>query len=259
MHELVVRALRSLRRRFPRGYGAAGRSRRKLRRPALAVHRKLGRVLFERAGQDTWRLSADELAEGYLHYEPSHWTFLPRALRGERVGPRDVFVDIGCGRGRVVLQAAKRPFGRVIGVEISPEKLATARHNLAKLSGTLKCHDVELVAIDALEYELPLEATYVYLFNPCSGDAFERLSENIVASHDRRPRRLRVLYANPVEEAALERSGRFARVRLSHGLRHDHRIAIYEVMATRPSTGTAADAGALERTAREGSTTAPRS
>jgi SAM-dependent methyltransferase len=252
MHELVVGALRSARSRWPRGYALAARCRRALRRPALAVRRHLGRLLFERGREDTSRLEPEELAEGYTRYEPSQWTFLPRALRGERLGPRDVFVDVGCGRGRVVLQAAKRPFARVIGVEISPEKLATARHNLQRAAGTLECREIQLVEIDALEYELPLDATYIYLFNPCVGDAFGRLLENVVASYERRPRRMRVLYANPVEEAMLERSDRFARVRTSRGLRHDHRIAIYEVMAA----GLGAAAGAVQP--RSGGAAAPR-
>ena len=244
MHELVVRALRTVNRRFPRGYAFAGRARRALQPPARTTHRLLGRLLFERGGQDTSRPGRDQLPTGYNRYEPSQWTFLPRALRGEHIGRRDVFVDVGCGRGRVVLQAAKRPFARVIGVEISPEKLATARHNLERAAGTLTCRDVELVAMDALEYQLPLDATHIYLFNPCAGDAFHRLLGNVVASYDRRPRRMRVLYVNPVEAAMLERSDRFARTRTSRGLRHDHRIAVYEVTATRRRGGT--DAGAVK-------------
>jgi 23S rRNA G2445 N2-methylase RlmL len=123
----------------------------------------------------------------------------------------------------------------VIGVEISPEKIATARHNVARATSRRRCGAIELVEVDALEYELPPDATHIYLYNPCSGDAFERLLANIVASYDRRPRRLRVLYVNPVEAELVERSGRFVRVRTSRGLRFDHRIDVYEVTATRSS------------------------
>jgi SAM-dependent methyltransferase len=247
MHELVVRALRALKRRFPRSYALAGRVRRALGPPARTARARLGRLLFERGGQDTSDPGSDRLPTGYNRYEPSQWTYLPRALRGERVGPRDVFVDVGCGRGRVVLQAARRPFARVVGVEISPEKLATARHNLERAASTLACKDVELVAMDALDYDIPPDATYVYLFNPCAGDAFRRLLDNVVASYDRRPRRLRVLYVNPVEAAMLERSDRFVRRRISRGLRHDHRIVVYEVTGTGARAGT--DAAGVPRAA----------
>ena len=54
------------------------------------------------------------------NYLPSPWHVLPRALRYVGVSDRDVFVEFGCGKGRVVHQAARRPFRRVVGVEISP-------------------------------------------------------------------------------------------------------------------------------------------
>lgn len=54
-------------------------------------------------------------------YLPTAWHVLPRVLRYVGVSDSDVFVDFGCGKGRVVHQAAKRPFRRVIGVEISPD------------------------------------------------------------------------------------------------------------------------------------------
>jgi Histone methylation protein DOT1 len=44
-------------------------------------------------------------------YAPSSWLFLPRALRSLDVDSDDVFVDFGSGKGRVVFQAARHPFG----------------------------------------------------------------------------------------------------------------------------------------------------
>src|SRR4051794_23925092 len=64
-------------------------------------------------------------------YVPSAWHVLPRALRYVGVSDRDTFADFGCGKGRIVQQAAKRPFRRVIGVEISPALVEVARSNLA--------------------------------------------------------------------------------------------------------------------------------
>ena len=41
--------------------------------------------------------------------------------------PASVFVDFGCGKGRVMLLAARHGFKRVIGVEFSPELCQAAR------------------------------------------------------------------------------------------------------------------------------------
>ena len=37
-----------------------------------------------------------------------------------RLGPNDVFIDIGCGMGRAVVLAARYPIKRAIGVELAP-------------------------------------------------------------------------------------------------------------------------------------------
>jgi tRNA G46 methylase TrmB len=56
---------------------------------------------------------------------PRH--ILPRALRKVGASDHDVFVEFGCGKGRVVHQAARWPLKRVIGVEILPEVACFAR------------------------------------------------------------------------------------------------------------------------------------
>jgi hypothetical protein len=45
-----------------------------------------------------------------ISYVPSPWYVLPRALWYIGVSEGDTFVDFGCGKGRVVHQAARRPF-----------------------------------------------------------------------------------------------------------------------------------------------------
>src|SRR5262245_35460876 len=58
--------------------------------------------------------------------------YLPSPLRVtswmlDRIGidPREyAFLDLGCGKGRVLLVAAQRPFRKIVGVEISAELAA---------------------------------------------------------------------------------------------------------------------------------------
>ena len=53
----------------------------------------------------------------------------------QRLRPRDegdVFVDFGCGKGRVLFLAARYRFARIIGVELSERMAEQARRNLAR-------------------------------------------------------------------------------------------------------------------------------
>src|SRR4051794_26113535 len=73
-------------------------------------------------------LSSDE----QVYYSPSDRFALARLLRRLEIGPGDAFLDYGCGKGRALLAAARRPFGRVMGIDVAPPLVATASENVAR-------------------------------------------------------------------------------------------------------------------------------
>jgi SAM-dependent methyltransferase len=148
-----------------------------------------------------------------VEYTPSPWRELQRVLPPSEVGPDDVFADLGCGMGRIVLLAARYPMKRVVGVELSEDLARVARENVGNAQGRLATRDIEIVQADVLEYELPDDVTIVYLFNPFTGDIFEQALQSILASLDRRGRRLRMVYRHPVEHERIMATGRVRLVR----------------------------------------------
>jgi 16S rRNA G966 N2-methylase RsmD len=154
-----------------------------------------------------------------IHYQPSRWFTLDRILPVREVGEDDVFIDMGSGMGRVVYRAAARyPLARVIGVEQSERLHRIAEENLRRARGRLRSREVELVLADASEYELPDDVTIVYFSNPFTGRIFASVLEGVVRSLERRPRRLRIIYFNPVEERMLLDAG-FQVTRRLRGMR----------------------------------------
>ena len=80
------------------------------------------------------------------------------------------FIDLGCGKGRVVLLAAGYPFRAVTGIELNPELARTARANLRRWPSTRRaCLAVQVVVGDILELKLLPGPVVLYLFN-----AFDR-------------------------------------------------------------------------------------
>ena len=146
-----------------------------------------------------------------LGYAPSPWYVLPRALRYLGVSDRDVFVEFGCGKGRVVHQAARRPFRRVVGVEISPVLAEAARSGLAARRHQHRCRDVEIVVADVTAFRVPDDLTIGYFYYPFAGQTFESVLRGIVESIDRNPRRVRLIFAFPTKEARSQilATGRF--------------------------------------------------
>jgi SAM-dependent methyltransferase len=154
-----------------------------------------------------------------VSYEAAGWRELRRVLRPAEVSGDDVFLDLGSGKGRMVLLAARYRFRRVIGVEIAEPLIAVARRNVASCRLRRRCGEIELVNADVLHYRIPDDVTVVYMFNPFGGAVFDAAVAQLIESVDRRPRRVRVIYRNGRNCERLTRTGRFRLVRESLGLR----------------------------------------
>jgi SAM-dependent methyltransferase len=173
--------------------------------------------------------------DGDRHFHaPTPYGILARTLPRAGVSDHDVFLDLGCGTGRVVLEAAARyPFRRVIGVDFVADLTRVAEETVARNRDRLRCRDVEIVTRDVVDYDVPDDVTFVYLYNPFGGVVLDTVLDNLVASVNRRPRSLRILYFAPRERDRLERHPGIQFVR--HGRRMVRRwrpaeyIAIYEV------------------------------
>lgn len=173
----------------------------------FAVERVHDAVLDARLGIRTGR-RIDPAALGITDphaekYAPSDHRSLRRALARIDLRPReDVFLDYGSGMGRALIIAARSPFRRVIGVELSPELQAIARDNLDRTRARLRC-EVELVEADAGAYRVPEDVTVVWFYSPFRGPVLAAALDQLRASWERRPRRLWVLYKDPADLEAL--------------------------------------------------------
>src|SRR5438105_11108866 len=76
------------------------------------------------------------------------------------VGLNDVVYDLGCGDGRIVIEAARRYGARAVCVDIDPRRIAEARAN-ARDAGVAE--KIRFVEEDLLKTSLR-EATVVTLF-----------------------------------------------------------------------------------------------
>lgn len=190
------------------------------RRAALASRRFLAATFVDgpRGIETSSTVQLEHLglaAPGRVRYDPSGWRDLRSILRAREVDRHDVFIDFGAGKGRVVLDAARRyPFRRVVGIELAEELAAQARANVEASRGRLRCRDVQIVTADVVDYVIPDDVTVAYLYNPFRGEIFQALVDKLIASVDRSPRRLRMIYRTPLEQARLTASGRFRVVRV---------------------------------------------
>lgn len=176
--------------------------------------RRWASVLLDRAlGMETWKPEEYEDLEfgpdQGVKYEPTPWSNLlqvHRILSDMSISERDVFVDLGSGKGRVILTAAQFPFKRIVGVEISQRLHEISRLNVSRRpQGT--CREIELVNLNAIDYRLPHDASVLYMYNPFKGDVFEGVLGHIRKSIETEPRPVTIIYTNPVMHHSLISSG----------------------------------------------------
>jgi len=159
------------------------------------------------------RLILDRHDADNICYTPMNWRQLRWALPRNTVTARDVFLDIGSGKGRAVLVAAKDyPFARVIGVEFVKEFHDIAQSNLAAVASRLRAAKVELICADLRDFEIPDDVTVMYMNNPVRGQIFEHVFSSTARSMKRSPRLIRLIYYNPLEEEALLATGEWRKV-----------------------------------------------
>jgi hypothetical protein len=105
------------------------------------------------------------------------------------------FIDLGSGKGRVLLMASDYPFKRIIGVEFMPELHRAAQENIAGYSSDRQRRRlIESVCMDARDFQFPPEPLVVYLFNPFSESTFARVMENLRHSVEQSPRPVYIAY-----------------------------------------------------------------
>lgn len=119
-------------------------------------------------------------------------------------------VDIGSGKGRVVLIAAKLPFRRIIGVESASELHEIAVSNVRRV----RPDDprLELVCQDATDYEFPDEPLVLYFYGPFLAPVMRIVMDRVRQSLRASPRRVYlVLFTTPDLQREAEMVG-FERV-----------------------------------------------
>ena len=134
-------------------------------------------------------------APGRVEYCPIAYHHLLPMLARLPAGEENVFLDYGCGLGRVLVAAAGRPYRSVLGVELVPEFADAARENVRRARG-LRCRDVRVIEADATAFELPDCVTVLHLYNPFRGPVLDAVLRKIRESLDRTPRVIHTLYFN---------------------------------------------------------------
>ena len=128
-----------------------------------------------------------------VRYQPSETEATAAALRTLPIDYEHfTFIDVGSGKGRVLLIAAELPFRRLLGVEFAEELCRVAERNVENAGLEQR---IQIVCGDAAAYEFPPDPLVLYFYNPFLVPVMRRVMESVTDSLRQLPRQAYVLLA----------------------------------------------------------------
>lgn len=145
-----------------------------------------------------WALTirSDNASFGFK-YQASQPEMLTLALERIAEDFREfTFVDLGAGKGRMLIVAARYGFKELIGVEFAKELVVAGQKNLhaAALERATISH------ADAAEFKFPPGNLIVYMYNPFSSEVMEPVLLNLTTTLNTGEAKCYVVYARPTCE-----------------------------------------------------------
>jgi len=138
--------------------------------------------------------TSKEHSEEYKPTRIRHFRLLIKALK---LPENSVFVDMGSGKGRVLLMASLYKFKHITGVEISSQLCEIAKNNIAKFEKMLKQPShIEIVNKDVLKYNIKYDENVFYFYNPFDNYIMEKIIDRIMKSLNDNPRKVWLILNN---------------------------------------------------------------
>lgn len=134
------------------------------------------------------------------------------------------FIDIGCGRGRVLHYAQNFSFKNLSGIELCEELAKSARDNLKAL-------DISIETKDVLESHFPSGDLCLFLFNPFNNYVLKRFLEKIEKEINlSQGRKVVIIYLNPLREYVFAQRRQFKLIKTMTHFNHNYSVNFYEFL-----------------------------
>jgi precorrin-6B methylase 2 len=124
-------------------------------------------------------------------YSPIPYSDLERIIFRLNCNSQDVFVDIGCGKGRVLVFVAQTKIKKIIGIEFRKDLAEDAIQNIKKIKNKLL--HIKIINADAAKCDLR-EGTIFFMYSPFGESTFKAVIENIKSTYVKNPRSISIVY-----------------------------------------------------------------
>ncbi|MGN6250011.1 MAG: hypothetical protein ACTHNG_16780 [Ginsengibacter sp.] len=141
-------------------------------------------------------------SENLVHasiYQASSYYLIEKAFSFFENEIKDgAFVDFGCGKGRVLIMAAHFGFKKINGIEFSQKLCVDAEANVDQVEALFANTVFKILNEDAAGYRIENDQNFFFFFNPFDEVVMLEVVKNILLSLKQNPRKIFVIYINPV-------------------------------------------------------------
>ena len=110
------------------------------------------------------------------------------------------FIDLGSGKGLMLLMAAEYPYAEIHGVEFSRKLHDVAERNIANYRNPRqRCFNLKSFNVDAKDYAFPRTPLVVYIFNSFRHELLRQVLQNLDRSLEEVPRDVLIVYMHPLD------------------------------------------------------------
>ena len=150
-------------------------------------------------------LKEDEIAKHASSYMAVRVLPLRRLFEKLKLPVETVFVDIGSGKGRILLVASEFGFMEVRGIEFSSNLCAIAEQNIANYTQKITTTtNFTVINTDASIFKFSGDESVFFLYNPFNEFILRKVIENISKSPDDKHKKVIIINAAPGKKQVFE-------------------------------------------------------
>ena len=141
-------------------------------------------------------------------YQGANYYLLEKAfdfLRKEKA--TGAIVDFGSGKGRIMVVAAFYGYKKIKGIEFAAALSAYAKKNIDGIQWKYPDTNFSILTENAVSYKVDKEDSIFFFFNPFDEKIVLQVVKNIMKSLKKYPRKVHVVYLNPMHQEIFESAG----------------------------------------------------
>jgi hypothetical protein len=115
------------------------------------------------------------------------------------------FIDFGAGKARALILAAEAGFQKCIGVELAPELVKIAEHNIERYkTRSGRSTEIRIILEDARIFQLPEGQLLLFFYNPFDQHIMREVLQHVYEASRNRPEDIYIAYRNPRHKDELD-------------------------------------------------------